>query len=372
MSFFALVVRNVRRRPGRSLLTAIGVSVGIGALVVLVSLALGFERSWGAVYDASRADLLVGKNTSRRPLPTPFSESLVAQFRTLPEVEEAAAVMTDLLSVDEVPAVLLFGWEPGSFLFNHLRLIDGRWPAAGERAIALGNVIAGTLGKSVGDHVRILDQDYVVSGRFASQAFSENGAAVMTLGELQSATARDGEVNFATLRLRAGAGEGAADEVRRQVRTRFAGFTAETTGEVVRRNVAIQAAKAMSLATSLVALAIGAVGIINTVLMSVIERRREIAVLLALGWRRSRVVKMIVLESTLLSGFGGLGGIAAGCLALWALQQASWFSGKIETSASGWLLAAAVLLSVILGAACGVYPALRGARVPVVEGLHHD
>jgi putative ABC transport system permease protein len=373
MSFFALVVENVMRRPGRSFLTSSGVAIGIAAVVILMSLASGFERSWGAAYNASGADLLVGKITTRRPLPTPFPGTAAAELGSLPQVAQAASVLTDLLSVEEAPAVLVFGWEPKSFLWDHLTLIEGRWPADDtERTVALGTVAAEMLGKSLGDPVQIETLEYRVCGRFASQALSENGAILMTLRQLQSVTGREDQVNFVTLKLKPGAGPEALDAVRAEVRRRFSGFSAETSGEVVRRNIAIQAAKAMSLATSLVALVIGAVGITNTVLMSVLERRHEIAVLLALGWRRTRIVKMIVIESALLSVVGGLTGVVIGFAALHALQWASWFRGKIDTQASVWLLGSAVLLSVCLGALCGLYPAWRGVRTPVIDGLYHE
>mgnify|MGYP001768375931 CR=1 FL=1 len=141
MALLELVVYTLVRRPGRSLLTMAGVATGLGAVVVLVSLALGFERSWGAVYEAGRADLLVGRTTSRRPLPTPIPEAVVHGLRDVPGVEAAAAVMADMLGLDDAPAVLLFGWEPGAFLWEHLDLLDGRWPRAGERTIALGAIL---------------------------------------------------------------------------------------------------------------------------------------------------------------------------------------------------------------------------------------
>ncbi len=373
MSFVALVFHNVRRRPGRSLLTVAGVAIGIAAVVILLSLAWGFERTWAAGYHTSGADLLVGKTTSRRPLPTPFPADTVAQLGRLAHVAEAAGVMTDLLSIEDAPTLLVFGWEPRSFLWNHLTLLDGRWPGdSDERVVALGSIAADMLERRVGDYVDIEGQAFLVCGRFTSPSFSENGAVVMALRQLQNVTARGHQVNFAALRLISGAGPGAIDEVRALVRTRFSGFTAETSGELVRRNIAIQAAKAMSLATSLVALIIGAVGITNTVLMSVLERRHEIAVLLALGWHRRRVVRMIVAEATLLSALGGLLGVAAGSAALRALQWAPWFRGKIDTDPGSWLLASALLLSIGLGALCGLYPAWRGARLPVIEGLAHE
>jgi putative ABC transport system permease protein len=373
MSFVALVFHNVSRRPARSLLTAVGVAVGMAAVVVLVSLAWGFERTWAAGYNASGADLLVGKNTTRRPLPTPFSASTVAELKTLPHVAEAAGVLTELLSIEDAPALIVFGWEPRCFLWDHLTLLDGRWPHdSDERTVALGTVAADMLGKSVNDPVEIEGQEFRVCGRFTSPSFSENGAVLMSLRQAEAVTAREGQVNFAALRMKPGAGSAAQDELRATIRTRFPGLSAETSGELIRRNVAIQAANAMSLATSLVALVIGAVGITNTVLMSVLERRHEIAVLLALGWRRARVMRMIVTESTVLSTLGGLAGVAAGHFTLRALQWAPWFRGKIETDASAWLLCSALALSVCLGALCGLYPAWRGARLPVIEGLYHE
>lgn len=373
MSFVALVIHNVSRRPARSLLTAVGVAVGMAAVVVLVSLASGFERTWAAGYSAGVADLLVGKNTTRRPLPTPFAASVVAELGALPHVAEAAGVVSDLLSIEDAPALLVFGWEPTSFLWEHLTLLDGRWPRdSDERTVALGTVAADVLEKSVGDPVEIEGREYQVCGRFTSPSFAENGAVLMSLRQVQVVTAREGQVNFATLRLKPGTGPADQDEVRATIRSRFTGLSAETSGEVTRRNIAIQAAKAMSLATSLVALVIGAVGITNTVLMSVLERRHEIAVLLALGWRRARVMRMIVAESTVLSSVGGLAGAAAGFFTLRALQSAPWFRGKIETDASGWLMGSALLLTMCLGALCGLYPAWRGARLPVVEGLYHE
>jgi putative ABC transport system permease protein len=372
MSFLALVIHNLTRRPARSLLTAVGVAVGIAAIVVLFSLAWGFERTWGAAYNASGADLLVGKSSSRRLLPSPFSDSTVAELQSLPQVRAAAGVLAEMLSIEDVPALLVFGWEPGSFLWDHLTLLEGRWPEAGERAVALGSVAADMLGKSLGDPVQIEEYEFRVCGRFTSPSFSENGAVLMAMHVMQDVTAREEEVNFVSLRLAADAGPAVVDEVRAQVRSRFRGLHAETSGEVVRRNLAIQAAKAMTLATSLVALLIGAVGISNTVLMSVLERRHEIAVLLALGWRRTRLMKMIVLESTLLSALGGATGILAGDLVLRALQWAPSFRGKLETEANGWLLLSALLLAAGLGALCGLYPAWRGSRVLVIEGLYHE
>jgi putative ABC transport system permease protein len=373
MYFISMAFRNVLRRPGRSFLTVVGVAIGIAAVVTLASLAWGFERSWANAYYARGADLLVGKITTRRPLPTPFPAAVGLQLGGLPQVQESTGVLTDLISIEDAPTVITLGWEPGSFLWSHLTLLEGRWPAnSDERTVALGAVAADILQKSLGDTVQIEESEYRVCGRFSSQALSENGAVLMTLRQLQEVTGREGLVNFVMLKFKPGAGPEVAEQVRAHVRDRLGGFGAYTAGEVVDRNIGIQVAKAMSLATSLVALIVGAVGITNTVLMSVIDRLHEIALLLAVGWRRSRIVRMILIESVFLSLIGRLVGILMGVLALRALQLAPWFRGKIETEPTMVLMFAALLASLVLGALGGVYPAWRGARVAIVSELHHE
>jgi putative ABC transport system permease protein len=373
MSFLAIALKNILRRPGRSLLTCLGIAVGIATIVTLINLSRGFESTWASAYNASRADLMVGKLTTHHPLPTPFSAEISSEVKKLDHVQEAAGVLTDLLSIEDAPAMIVFGWEPNSFLWNHLTLLEGRWPMAeSERSVALGSMAAEILHKSLNDTVQIEDYEYRVCGRFASESISENGAILMPLHQLQEVTDRKDLISFLSLKLKPGSGPEAADQVRDQIRSRFKGFSAETTGEIIRSNIAIQAVKAMSLATSLVALVIGGIGIMNTVLMSVIERVHEIAILLAVGWRRSRIMKLILFESVLLSFIGGLAGTACGYLALHGLQLAPWFRGKIETSADTQSLVSAIILSVGLGALSGIYPALRASRISAVEGLHHE
>jgi putative ABC transport system permease protein len=350
-----------------------GVAIGVAAFVTLVSLAWGFQKSWTDAYQALGQDLLVGKRTTRRPVPALFPATMSAELKKLPRVSEAAGVLTELMAIEEAPAVIVLGWETSSFLWNHLTLLEGRWPAnENERAVALGDVAADILQKSVGDSVQIEAVEYRVCGRFAGQALSESGAVLMPLLQLQTVTGREGLVNLVSLKFKPGVGPEAIAEVRTLIRERFNGFSAYTSGEMVQHNITIQVSKAMSLATSLVALVVGLVGVINTILMSVIERLHEIAVLLALGWRRARVLKMILIESITLSFVGGLVGILLGSLALRALQMASWFRGKIDTEPVAAVLYFALIISLFMGALGGLYPAWRSTRIPIIEGLHHE
>lgn len=373
LSFLDVAWKNLLRRPSRSLLTIASVAAAVAAVIALMTVASGFERTWTSAYAARDIDLIVGRLTARRPVPTPFSGRLAADLRKFQDVEEAAGTLTDLVGVEDAPAMVVSGWEADSFLWRHLRLVQGRWPPSGsERAVALGVVAAEILGKSVGDRVQVDTFDFTVCGIFTSPALSENGTVLMTLSEFQAISGRDDLVSSINVKLKSPTTADAAERVRAAVRERFPGFSVFTVGEIVQNNLALQAGKAVSLAVSLITLAVGTVGVMNTMLMSVFERLHEIAVLLAMGWRRRRIVRLILLESLMLSFAGNVVGTLVGVGALRALQSASWFRGKIDATVDAPLLVGVLIATLVLGVAAGLYPAWVGARMRPADGLRYE
>jgi len=123
---------------------------------------------------------------------------------------------------------------------------------------------------------------------------------------------------------------------------------------------------------SIIAIAAGGLSVLNTMLMSVFERTREIGVLRALGWQRKAVLAMILRESVLLGFLGGVAGVAIsfGMIELMKLSAAlgSW----VDPVWSWEIFARAFLLSIFLGAIGGLYPAYRATRLSPVEALRYE
>ena len=373
MSFLTIVCRNLQLRPARTVLTIAGIAIGIAAVVALASIAWGFERTWVRVYTARGTDLIVTKAGSLSPVPASFPREQVRVLDRLPGVVKTSGMLSDVVSIEDSPIVLLFGWEPATFVWDHLRLTDGRWPAGGdEKAVLLGSIARDVLRKSVGSAIRIETSTFVVCGIFESGSLAENGAIVMTLPQLQRVTDQPGRINFVNVKLASGSAPDAIAAARAAVAAALPGFRAFTAGQVADHNAAIQAVRAMSRATTVLALLVGAVAVMNTVLMSVFERMQEIGILLAVGWRRRRIVAMILCESVALGLAGGLAGIALGCGAVEALERTSWMRGKIAGEFSIPLFALALLISVGLGGLGGLYPALRGANMNPGDALRHE
>lgn len=373
MFFLTVVYKNLLRRFVRSLLTVVGIAIGVGAVVALASIAWGFQKSWEQAYSSRGTDLIVTKITSRSPLPEPFGEQIQGELLTLPHVQEASGLLTDMISIEDSPTVMVFGWQTNSFLWEHLKLVAGRWPAGDNDKVAvIGTIAAELLKKTIGSAVQIETGEFTVCGIFESSALVENGAIILPLRQLQEATERQGKVNFLNLKLKPGTRPEDVDLLRATIKQRFPSYKAFAAGEVAQNNTAIQIAKAMSWATSIIALVVGAVGVTNTVLMSVFERTHEIGILLAIGWRRIRILRMILLESMFLSLIGGIVGIGFGFVAVKILQSMPFMRGKIEGDISASLLGLAILIALALGVLGGLYPAYRGSRLHPSEALRYE
>src|SRR4051812_31515209 len=129
MTLATVVLKNLIRRPARSLLTAAGISIGIAAVVSLVGLSWGFENSWRRLYAVRGTDLVVIKAGSLSPVPALFNQDDVKVLQGFPGVAQTSVMLSDLTGIEDAPVVLLSGWERNTFIWDHLRVVSGRWPS---------------------------------------------------------------------------------------------------------------------------------------------------------------------------------------------------------------------------------------------------
>jgi len=133
--------------------------------------------------------------------------------------------------------------------------------------------------------------------------------------------------------------------------------------EVVNSSQGFRIARAMSWSTSLLAIIVGILGVMNTMLMTVFERTHEIGILLAVGWKRRRIVTMVLCESALLGLLGGIVGVALGALGIFLLEHTTGIRGMLEPDLSPKLLLTSVAIAVVVGVVSGLYPGWRSSRL---------
>ena len=299
MRFFAFTWRNLFRRPIRSALTIVGLGVAVAAVVALVGISDGFSRQYQKLYASRGIDLVVQRVGSSAELNNGLPDALGDRIRKLPHV---AAVMGGLMDVVSFPdhdlvAVIINGWRPGSSLFDALKILPGgRLPRAGDHhKVIIGEVLAANLGKKVGDTIRIYDTDVRIIGIFESKSVYENGAIVTLLSDMQEFMNRPRQVTGFILRTdipkdRSPAHQAEMLALRKRIEGLAEGIAAMPSNEFIENVGQIKLAKAVAWTTSVIALVIGAIGMLNTMVMSVYERVREIGTLRAIGWRNARHV----------------------------------------------------------------------------------
>jgi putative ABC transport system permease protein len=224
--------------------------------------------------------------------------------------------------------------------------------------------------------VEIQGATFQVVGIFRGGSALEVGAAIMPLDQLQRLTDLTGKVTAFHVRLRQPAGgeshQALIQRARATIEAAVPGLKAVPAGDRARNNQLVVLARSTAWGTSLIALFIGALGIANTMAMSVFERTREIGILRALGWKRLRVMKLILIEAAVLGLVGGCLGIAGGWLALRvlaALPATASFVTPVVPFRQG---VESLCIAVLIGLSAGMAPAWRASRLSPVEALRYE
>ena len=364
MTFITIITRGLLRRPVRTGLTLVGIAIGIAAVVALVGISRGFEKSWGSGAKERGIDVVVSTLGSALT-PKPFSTSVRDRVARMPEVSATCSVFVDLTSVEDASMMMVSAREWGGFSWNNLRLISGRMPTdAMEPAVVLGQTAAEALKKKVGDPLQLENRELTVVGIVDGGALVENGSVVLSLPLFQEITVNQGRINILDVRAAGHLNQNEMKDLCDKINSQVPEARAVIASEHISSSEASRFIRAMSWGTSLLAVLVGVFGVMNTMLMTFFERRQEMCILLAIGWKRDRITRMILWESALLGLMGGSVGVLLGIFSAKMLEELPSVHGLLEAELSLRLILLSVAISIVVGVVSGLYPAWRSSRLP--------
>lgn len=370
MSFVTVVIRGLIRRRTRTTLTLLGISIGIAAVVALVGLSRGLNKSWAAGMKARGTDVVVSNMTSSL-VPKPFNATVRDRIAHLPHIAATCTLLVDLMSVENTEMIMVSGREWGGFAWGNLKLMSGRMPnAAQEKTVVLGRTAADVLKKKVGDPIQIETAELKVVGIVDGNAWVENGSVILSMPLLQEITGDQDRINVIDVRLTPGTSRADVKSLCEQIDQLVPEARAIVASENLNQSEISRIVGAMSWSTSLLAVLVGVLGVMNTMLMNVFERTPEICVLLALGWKRRRIVELVLWESAILGLLGGIIGVFIGVVGVRLLGATPSIRGLLEPDIGIRLLAVSVAIAVLVGVVSGLYPAWRSSRVTPSQALH--
>lgn len=376
----------VRTRPGRAVLSAIGISLGIATLVLVTGIPASGQADLDRRLTELGSDVLVAQagaaDAEAAARLSPYAAEMV---RRIGPVTHAAAVAnlnkrvlrTDLSDPNETAGIAALAATPELLSTVHGKVASGRFlTAADERlpTVVLGQEAAGWLG------IRRLDPTHSPRIMIGRSWFTVVGVLAPT--PLTPELSHSVLVGWHTARAELGFDDHPTVVYLRATESQIgpvrevlpATLDPQLPGliSVSRPSTALAAKQAahttfsgLFLGLAGVALLVGGIGVANTMVVSVLERRREIGLRRALGASRRDIRRQFLTEAVVLSTLGGGCGTAAGLLgtAGYALQR-DW-PPVLPLSA----VLAGVCGAAIIGAVAGLYPAVRASRLSPTEAL---
>ncbi len=370
-----MTLKNLLRRKIRTLLTVLGISIGVAAIVALSALAAGLETGYNAMLTGSKADLILSQPDTFDISYSSIDESVGAELLAAPEVAEVSGMIQGFTQTEGEPIFFVFGYPQDSFILGRFQIIDGadlnshEAQKARPKPILLGSSAAEVLDKSVGDTLRITGSAFRIVGIYQTGDIFEDSGAILDLSEAQALVGKPRQVSLFYIRLK---DTSLSQRFIKRVERLYPDLSLTGIQEFADQQSMSDILRGYVWAIGGLAIIIGGVGMMNAQLMSVMERTREIGVFRAVGWSKMRVMWLILGESIAVSIIGGVIGVGLGWLLLYLLSRQTVLLGGGTSSINADLLIQAFSIVILLGLVGGLYPAWRASRMQPVEALQYE
>lgn len=361
-----MIRANLVRRWGRSVLTGLGVAVGVTTVVALLAVTSGLSKSAGDLAKLGRADFGVFQAGITDLTASSLPESITGRIERLNGVAAASPIQIVAGALSTDTSMLTFGAQPHSFLTRRLVLIAGHEPRGEE--LLLGVNAARSLHASPGATLEITGTPVHVAGVYRSGISLEDAGVELPLATTQRLSGRPGEISMVAVSIAPGHSEAA---VERAIERQIPGTIAlGDPGEVSRVDTNSRVVSKAAIIIAVLALVLGAVVVINTMAMAMIERRREFGVLAAVGWNRAGVVRLILGETMAISLAGTLIGLGLGALASQVVVRALAAATFVSPNVSPWVLGRGLLVGLALGVIGALFCVWQVMRVPLLAAIN--
>ncbi len=364
-----MAVQSLFQRSARTFLTLGAIGLTIGAIIAIESVMRGASASFTDMFTGTNSEILVRQADIADTSLSAIDDHIGDKISAMSQVSSASGIIFTAVMLPEAGGFfILQGYAPNEMAIKRFNIIEGSILTS-NRQIILGKSMADTLNLDVGDNIELSGTRFKVVGIYESNVNWEELGGVISLRDGQTFTGRPRKSTLYAVKLK---NPDDAEDVVAIINQQYPEVRAGLAGEFVEQLPDMENSDAIINAISFIAILVGGIGVLNTMLMSVFERTREIGVFRALGWRRRSILSLILKEALLLGLLGGITGIVVALVIVFLFQLAPMVGGVLTPVWDWDVFARAILVALMLGLFGGIYPAYRATRLLPVEALRYE
>jgi putative ABC transport system permease protein len=394
-----LAMREIKRNKMRSSLTMLGIIIGVGAVITMVTIGEGATAQVRQQIASMGSNLLMvspgkrlgpGQSSSTVPFKEADKEAILNNVSSVAAVAPISSQGLQAVFGNENWSTTVTGTENQYFKITNRTVATGRQFTESElRAGAAVCIIGATVNRELfgsqdplGQNIRLEKLSCEVTGVLQSKGqntmgMDQDDIVVIPLRTFQRRVSGSQDIALFQVSVRDGAStEKAQRDIRTLLRERRHlspsdddNFNVMDTKEIATMLTGTtKLLTALLSAVAAVSLLVGGIGIMNIMLVSVTERTREIGIRLAIGALEREVLVQFLVESVVLSSFGGIIGIVL------ALSASVWVASILGVPFifNAGIVILAFLFSAAVGVTFGYFPALKAARLDPIEALRYE
>ncbi|MGA3281712.1 MAG: ABC transporter permease [Smithella sp.] len=394
-----LAMRELRRNVMRSILTILGIVIGVAAVIIMVTIGSGATLQVGQQIASMGSNLLMvtpgkrlgpGQSTGNIPFKQSDTEAIAKEVNSIKAVAPVSSQSVKAIFSNQNWSTQVTGTDSSYIMVTNRSIKSGRRFTESEvRSGAAVCIVGDTVVKklfggqdALGENIRLEKVSCEIIGILKGKGQSTMGTdqddiVIIPLSTFQRRIAGNQDVGMIQISVQ---DDVSTEKVQKnieqllRVRRHLSPSDDDNFNVMDMKEIAsmltgtTQMMTALLSAVAAVSLLVGGIGIMNIMLVSVTERTREIGIRLAIGAFEREVLMQFLVEAVVLSSFGGLIGIVL------ALTASVWLANILGVPFvfNAGIVLVAFLFSAAVGVIFGYFPAMKAARLDPIEALRHE
>jgi len=384
MRLHHISIGNLRRRRSKAFLLFTGLSIGIALVIAMEGITGRMHEEVRTKMDEYGANIIITPKSEGLALSyggvslgdASFEMeklktkdiSLIREIHSARNISAVAPKVIGSFDINKRPYLVVGVDFPQEFRIKKWWHIEGERPK-GREEVLLGRGVAQSLSLRPGRVLSLKGKSYRVAGILQENASQDDLAIFMDMEEAQSILGKKGEISM--IEVSALCSECPIDDIVRQISRKLPHAKVSPVRQAMAlRMQTVKQLTDFSAAVSVVVGIIGSLVVFISMLGSVNERTKEIGVLRALGFRRTHIVKIIMLEALIVSAASGIAGWLLGSLSITALAP-YFLENPVLFTGGGYMPLLALGMAVSIGLLSSLYPALKAAKLEPLEALRY-